>query len=242
MTSHSTSPPSRVLSEPSKHGDAYRLDADLRPEGRRGPLARSLDSYRRYYEEWAEPWEMLALVKARPAAGDPDVRTSFQALVEPMVWKKHFPEAMARSIRQVKARVESERIPSGEDPDFHLKLGPGGLSDVEFLTQLLQLQHGGREPELRVTGTLEALDRLRDGGLIGTSDHRVLRDSYVFCTRVRLRLHLQRGSASDSLPTDPEASARLAVSLGFDRRAELREEYRRHTRKARRAYERLFYD
>lgn len=233
---------SRVLSEPSRHGDAYRLDADLRPEGRRGPLARSLDSYRRYYEEWAEPWEILALVKARPAAGNPDVRNSFQALVEPVVWKDHLPEAMARSIRQVKARVESERIPSGEDPDFHLKLGPGGLSDVEFLTQLLQLQHGGRDPKLRVTSTLEALDRLRDAGLIGSSDHRVLRDSYLFCTRVRLRLHLQRGRVSDSLPTDPAASARLAVSLGFDRREELREEYRRHTRKARRTYERLFYE
>lgn len=231
----------RVLSEPSRHGEAYRLDADLRPEGRRGPLARSIESYRRYYAEWAEPWELLALVKARSGSGAKVVLDDFTALIEPVIWKEHLPESMARSIRQVKARVESERIPADEDPDFHLKLGPGGLSDVEFLTQLLQLQHGGRTPELRVTGTLEALDRLRGIGILGTSDHRVLRDSYLFCTRVRMRLHLQSGRVSDSLPTDPAASTRLASSLGFDRRTELREEYRRHTRKARRAFERLFY-
>ncbi len=231
----------RVLSEPSRHGEAYRLDPELRPEGRLGPLARSLESYRRYYEEWVEPWEVLALVKARPAAGQTSLRESFQELIEPFVWKQEFPESMARSIRGVKARVEAERIPAKEDPDFHLKLGPGGLSDVEFLTQLLQLQHGGLLPELRVTGTLEALDRLRDAEVIGLEDHRVLRDSYRFCTRVRMRLHLLKGRVSDSLPTDPADSTRLAVSLGLNRTTELREQYRRHTRRARRTFERLFF-
>lgn len=231
----------RVLSGPSRHGEAYHLDADLRPEGKRGPLARSLESYRRYYDEWAEPWELLALVKARPVAGDVDVLGEFRTLIEPVIWREELPESVARSIRQVKARVESERIPAGEDPDFHLKLGPGGLSDVEFLTQLMQLQHGGRISELRVTGTIDGLDRLQEAGILATSDHRVLRDSYLFCTKVRMRLHLQSGFVSDSLPADPAASARLAASLGFDRRTELREEYRRHTRKARRSFERLFY-
>lgn len=231
----------RVLSDPSRHGEAYQLDADLRPEGKSGPLARSLESYRRYYAEWVEPWEILALVKARPTAGDPAVLAAFSKLIEPVVWMERLPEETARSIRQVKARVESERIPAGEDPDFHLKLGPGGLSDIEFLTQLLQLQHGGRLEELRVPSTLMALDRLRDAEILGPADHRVLRDSYLFCTRVRMRLHLQRGQVSDSLPTDRGASARLAISLGFDRTSELREQYRRHTRKARRAFERLFY-
>lgn len=231
----------RVLSEPSRHGQAYMLDADLRPEGRRGPLARSLDGYRRYYEQWVEPWEVLALVKARPAAGDPEVLDSFRSLIEPLVWNEHLPESMARSIRQVKARVESERIPAGEDPDFHLKLGRGGLSDVEFVTQLLQLQHGGRDESLRCTGTLEALDALAAAGVLKPADHSVLRDSYVFCTRVRMRLHLQSGHVSDALPTDPAASTRLAVSLGFDRTSELREQYRRHTRRARKVFERLFF-
>lgn len=231
----------RVLSEPNRHGEAYQLDADLRPEGRSGPLARSLEGYRRYYQEWVEPWEILALVKARPAQGDPRVLESFVSLIDELIWKDTLRESIARSIRQVKARVESERIPTGEDPDFHLKLGPGGLSDVEFLTQLLQLQHGGRDPSLRVTGTIDALDALLYAEVLSPADHAVLKDSYVFCTRVRMRLHLQSGQVSDSLPTDSAASTRLALSLGFDRTNELREQYRKHTRRARKAFERLFF-
>lgn len=231
----------RVLSEPSRHGEAYTLDAGLRPEGRAGPLARSLESFGRYYSDWVEPWELLALVKARPAAGDPSVLESFARLVDRVLWSESPSEDVVRAIRSIKARVESERIPLQEDPDFHLKLGPGGMSDVEFLTQLLQLGHGRENPELRVTSTIEALDRLADTGHLATADHRALRNSYLFCTRVRTRLHLQQGTASDSLPTDPESSASLAASLGFGRTSELREEYRRVTRRARRTFEHLFY-
>lgn len=231
----------RVLSEPSRHGKAFDLDADLRPEGRKGPLVRSLDSYRRYYQEWVEPWELLALVKARPVAGDPATLRDFSQLLDAVVWKQRFPESMAIEIRRIKARVETERIPPGEDPDFHLKLGPGGLSDVEFATQLLQLRHGGSRPELRVQGTLPALRRLREAGVIAGDDFESLTSSYLFCTRARLRLHLQEGSVSDSLPTDPAAASRLAASLGFERTGELREQYRRHTRRARRSFERIFY-
>lgn len=232
----------RVLSEPSRHGDAYSIDADLRPEGRKGPLSRSLVSYRRYYEEWVEPWELLALVRARPVAGDERLLTEYFAMIEPVLWKTSLPRDVLTEIRAIKARVESERIPAGEDPDFHLKLGPGGLSDVEFLTQLLQLRHGGAIPELRVTGTFPALAALRESELISSTDYNALHDSYLFCTRARLRLHLQSGHPSDSLPTDPEAVARLAASLGFDRTGELREQYMRYTRRARRTFESLFYE
>lgn len=232
----------RVLSEPSRHGGAYELDAGLRPEGRKGPLARSIESFRRYYSEWVEPWEILALVKARPVAGNSSVLEEFAGTVEPVVWRKQYSDEILRAIRSIKARVESERIPPGEDPDFHLKLGPGGLSDVEFVTQLLQLRHGGSVPQLRVTGTFDALQALREAGILTASDHSALHDAYLFCTRVRLRLHLQSGQVSDSLPTDPEATRRLAASLDFDRTSELREQYRRYTRRARRTFERLFYE
>jgi len=231
-----------VLAEPSRHGEAYELDAGLRPEGRKGPLARSLEGFRRYYATWVEPWELLALVRARPAAGDADLLAQWIALVEPVLWQPDLPLDVIQKIRAIKARVESERIPQGEDPDFHLKLGPGSLSDVEFLTQLLQLQHGGREQNLRVPGTLAALDELRSGEHINSKDFEALRDSYVFCSTVRLRLHLQKGHATDSLPTDPSQTAQLAASLGFDRTSELREQYMRYTRRARRSFERLFYD
>ena len=232
----------RLLSEPSRHGEGLHLDSALRPEGKSGPLARSLDSYRRYYHEWAQPWEFLALVKARPAAGDPGLLHGFAEVLEPVLWKAKLPEPLVWEIRRIKARMESERIGPGEDPDYHLKLGPGGLTDVEFVAQLLQLRHGGRAPDLRVTSTLEALDRLAEAEILGEHDHRALRDAYEFCTRVRLRLHLQKGRASDSLPTDPKDVARLAASLGFDRTGELREQYRRLTRRARRSFERLFYE
>jgi glutamate-ammonia-ligase adenylyltransferase len=232
----------RVLSEPSRHGIAYELDASLRPEGRRGAMARSLEGYRRYYEEWAEPWEMLALVKARVAAGDPGLGKTWSDMVDAFLWRENLPTDFLRSIREIKARVEKERIPAGEDPDYHLKLGPGSISDVEFLTQLLQLRHGGENPRLRVPGTLDALALLEADGVLEPFEQRALSESYLFCTKVRLRLHLQIGRAVDSLPTGPEELRSLASSLGFDRASELREEYRRVTRRARKVFETRFYD
>ena len=232
----------RVLALSNRHGDAYELDAGLRPEGRKGPLSRSLDSYRRYYQEWVEPWELLALVKARPAGGDEALLSRYSEVLAPTIWRNELDESIVRGIRTIKARIESERIPANEDPDFHLKLGPGGLSDVEFAVQLLQLRHGGVVPTLRVTGTLPGLRALRQAELMTSDEFNALHDAYLFCTRARLRLHLQSGHPSDSLPTDPDATARLAASLGFDRTGELREEYRRFTRRARRTFESLFYE
>jgi len=233
---------SRVLSETSRHGEAYQLDAELRPEGRKGPMARSLESYRRYYGEWAEPWEMLALVKGRVAAGDPSLASQWSEVVGSFLWRDSLPADFQRSIREIKARVEKERIPAGEDPDYHLKLGRGSISDIEFLTQLLQLRHGGSVPELRDPGTLDALQVLVGHGLLGPDEESALSESYLFCTRARLRLHLQMGRAVDSLPTAPLELGSLASSLGFDRASELRDEYRRVTRRARRVFENRFYE
>ncbi len=232
---------SRVLSEPSKHGEAYLLDSAIRPEGKSGPLARSLDSYRRYYQEWAEPWELLALIRARPIAGNKATCEGFMEGIEPMVWRPEVPLEMVRAIRSIKARVEAERIPPGEDPDYHLKLGKGGLSDVEFLVQMLQLQNGGRQPALRVTGTLDALRRLYESEYLTSDEFRILEEAYLFCTQLRLRLHLQTGRVTDSLPTERLSLARAAASLGYDRASDLREHYRRVTRRARQVFERRFY-
>ncbi len=231
----------RIVSGPSRHGEAYILDAELRPEGRRGPLVRSLDSYRRYYEDWSEPWEILALVKARPVAGDQSLRDDFSEMTDRFVWRERLPGDFLRSIREIKARVEKERIPAGEDPDFHLKLGRGGISDVEFLTQLLQLRHGGALPTLRVPGTVQALTVLSEHALLPSAEVSTLIEAYLFCTRVRLRLHLQMGRPVDSLPSDRDQLRSLASSLGFDRSSELREEYRRVTRRARQIFEHRFF-
>jgi glutamate-ammonia-ligase adenylyltransferase len=214
----------------------YRLDADLRPEGRQGPLARSLDGYRAYYGRYARTWERQALVRARPVAGDTDVGKRFMALVDDFVWASPLSEAEAREIRRMKARVERERIPPGEDPQFHLKLGPGSLSDVEWTAQLLQLRHG-----IKSTGNMAALDRLAAEGVLTAEDADVLSAAYRFCEQTRNRWFLVKGAPGDALPSAPDQLAKLAHSLGTTA-SDLREEYRRVTRRARTVVQRLFYE
>jgi glutamate-ammonia-ligase adenylyltransferase len=213
----------------------YQMDANLRPEGKQGPLARSIEGYRTYFERWAQPWERLAMTRARPVAGALALGERLLATLRPLVWRDGLSDDDRREIRRIKARVERERIPPDEDPQFHLKLGRGSLSDVEFTAQLLQLQHGIHAP-----GTMVALARLAEAGVLDPEDHQVLAEAYRFCERTRNRLFLLTGAPGDSLPQQPERLARLARSLGLTP-AELRDEYRRLTRRARRVVERLFY-
>jgi glutamate-ammonia-ligase adenylyltransferase len=224
-------------------GIAFVVDPDLRPEGRSGPLARSLEAYAQYYDRWADTWEFQALTKARLAAGDPDLGAEFMAMAQPRAFPARLSDEAARSIRTMKARIERERIPVGEDPAFHLKLGHGSLGDVEFTTQLLQMLHGGADPGLRIPGTIAAIDAMRGADLLDTDEAERLAESYRFCSRIRNRLYLQAGKAGDSLPTDPDELTRLGRSLGYEvnPRGVLRETYRRVTRRARRVVDRRFY-
>lgn len=231
-----------ILGAPGRHGEGYELDAGLRPEGKNGPMARSLDSTVRYYAQWAEPWEYLALIRSRPVAGEPATCERFVEISQSVLWENQVAGDTIASIRRIKARVENERIAPDEDADFHLKLGPGTLSDIEFLAQLLQLQHGHSHPDLRVHGTVEALQAALEAELITAQDHLALIDSYEFCTQIRLRLHLQKGRLFDSLPTNSEDLSKLSASLGYDRSNELREAYQRVTRRARRAFVARFYE
>jgi len=213
----------------------YDIDADLRPEGKDGPLARSLDGYREYYGRWAEPWERLAMIRARPVAGDAALAQRFIEVRDEFVWGKPLTDDDRREIRRIKARVENERIPASEDPQYHLKLGRGTLSDVEFCAQLLQLDNDVRAP-----GTMAALDALVVASVLSEADHDVLAESYRFCERTRNRLFLVNSTPSDFLPPRLEDLERLAVSLGTTAR-QLRDDYRRVTRRARRVFERRFY-
>jgi glutamate-ammonia-ligase adenylyltransferase len=213
----------------------YTLDAGLRPEGKQGLLARSVEGYRLYLERYAQTWERQALIRARPVGGDPAVAAQFQATLEPFVWDTPVTSETVREIRRMKARVERERIPAGEDPQFHLKLGRGSLSDVEWTAQLLQLQHGIRSP-----GTLPALEALTRAGVLDVGDHAVLVDAYRVCDRFRNRAYLVRGAPTNSLPSAGPQLTRLARSFDLTS-GELRDEYRRVTRRARDVMERLFY-
>lgn len=213
----------------------YRVDTALRPEGRQGPQARSLDAYRAYYERWAEPWERQALLRGRVVAGDPLVGERYAEVARSFVWGRPLGAGEVREIRKMKARVERERVPASEDPAFHLKLGPGALADVEWTVQLLQLQHHVVSP-----GTMEALEKLAGAGAVSRGDADVLSAAYRFCEQARNRLALVRDLPGDSLPSTGHLLSVLSRSLGHTPTG-LRDEYRRRTRRARRVVERLFY-
>ena len=213
----------------------YELDLSLRPEGRKGSLARSLKAFEAYYNRWAQVWERQALTRGRVVAGDRSVGERFAALAREFVWGRPVTDDDVREIRRMKARVEKERVPAGEDPEFHLKLGPGSLSDVEWTAQLLQLRSG-----VRAEGTLEALGALSKTGALNAPDAKVLAEAYRFCEAARNRLYLVRGRPGDSLPAAGHQLTVLARSLGTTA-TELREQYRRLTRRSRKAVERLFY-
>jgi glutamate-ammonia-ligase adenylyltransferase len=220
------------------------VDADLRPEGRQGPLTRSLASYAAYYERWASVWESQALLRARHVAGDEGVATKFSDLIAPLRWPAGGLDAAAiREIRRIKARVEAERLPRGADPSLHTKLGRGGIADVEWTVQLFQLRSAGEHEGLRTTGTLQALDAIAAAGLLSQEDASTLAAAWRLATRVRNAIVLFRGRPADSLPSDVRELAGVARAVGYSagHTAELIEDYRRVTRRARAVVERTFY-
>jgi glutamate-ammonia-ligase adenylyltransferase len=221
------------------------IDADLRPEGKSGPLARSLASYEAYYRRWSLAWESQALLRALPVAGDAELGARFIALIDPLRYPADgLDDEAVREIRRLKARMEGERMPRGADRTTHAKLGRGGLSDVEWTVQLLQLRHGARLPSLRTTGTRSALAAARAEDLIGAEDARILDEAWVLATRVRNAVMLVRGRPGDTFPGDGRELAAVARYLGYPvgHVGDMLEEYRRRTRRARAVVERLFYE
>lgn len=192
------------------------IDAGLRPEGRSGPLVRTLASYGAYYAQWAQPWEIQALLRARPVAGDLELGRRFVATADEV----RYPEggvspAAVLEIRRIKARVDAERLPRGADPNTHTKLGRGGLADVEWTVQLLQLRHAHAVPGLRNTSTLRTLDAIAAAELIPESDVAQLRDAWLTATRARNALVLVRGKPTDQLPGPGRQLNAVAVAAGW---------------------------
>jgi glutamate-ammonia-ligase adenylyltransferase len=221
------------------------LDADLRPEGKNGPLVRTLESYRTYYERWAQTWEFQALVRATPIVGPADLAADFVNLIDPLRWPEGgLSTGQIRDIRTLKARMESERLPRGADPRTHVKLGPGGLTDVEWTVQLAQLQHAHADPTLRISGTLPALDALAASGHLTESDAASLREAWLLACRLRNAGMLWRGRPVDVVPEairDADGVARI-IGLGPGEATQLAEEWRRVARRARHAMDFNFYD
>jgi glutamate-ammonia-ligase adenylyltransferase len=220
------------------------IDADLRPEGKSGPLVRTLKSYEAYYRRWSLVWESQALLRAEPVAGDEDLGRRFMELIDPLRYPRQgLGDDAVREIRRLKARMESERLPRGADPKLHAKLGPGGLSDVEWTVQLLQLRHGWQEPGLRTTRTRDALAAARAAGLLSAEDADVLDEAWVLAGRVRNAVMLVRGRAGDTFPTEPRELAAVGRYLGYGAGhvGDMLDAYRRTTRRARTVVEELFY-
>jgi glutamate-ammonia-ligase adenylyltransferase len=233
----------RLLAQPGPD-PGLDVDTDLRPEGRQGPLVRSLSSYANYYARWSHAWEAQALLRAEPACGDEGLRQRFTALVEPLRWPEGgLTESELREIRRIKARVDAERLPRGADPATHLKLGRGALADVEWTVQLLQLRHAGQVPGLRTTRTLQALGSAAASELIAADDAAVLRDAWRLAMRLRNAVLLVRGRASDFLPRDARERAAVAYLCGYraDEGARIVEDYQRATRRARAVIDRVFW-
>ncbi|WP_033312560.1 bifunctional [glutamine synthetase] adenylyltransferase/[glutamine synthetase]-adenylyl-L-tyrosine phosphorylase [Streptomyces iakyrus] len=220
------------------------IDADLRPEGKSGPLVRTLTSYAAYYRRWSLTWESHALLRAEPVAGDADLGRRFIELIDPLRYPADgLADEAVREIRRLKARMESERLPRGADPKLHAKLGPGGLSDVEWTVQLMQLRHGSAVPGLRTTRTREALAAACAAGLITDEDAATLDEAWVLATRVRNAVMLVRGRAGDTFPSDPRELAAVGRYLGYGpgHVGDMLDGYRRTARRARGVMEELFY-
>ena len=222
----------------------FELDMDLRPEGKKGALVRSLDSYRSYYEKWGEIWEAQALLRSRPIFGSEQLRAEFSEMSDKHRYPETISESNIREIRRIKARVESERLPMGADPTRHLKLGRGSISDVEWLVQLYQLRFGNEYTSIQTPFTLKALTEMSTAGLIGSEDAEILKNAWTLSSSIRSGIVLATGKKNDVLPNDQrvlESIRQLLHLPGIESGAELEQEYLGASRKARAIFENLFF-
>ncbi len=219
------------------------VDANLRPEGRNGPLVRTLASYEAYYEKYVQTWEVQALLRAHRVAGDPDLGERFLLMID----KTRYPsggvsQQAVQEIRRIKARIDAERLPRGADPNTHTKLGRGGLADIEWTVQLLQLRHADKVPALHCTSTLNALNAIGAAELIAEGDVELLRQAWLTATRARNALVLVRGKPTDQLPGPGRQLNAVALAAGWDSDdgGEFLDNYLRVTRRAKAVVRKVF--
>jgi glutamate-ammonia-ligase adenylyltransferase len=224
---------------------ALEVDADLRPEGKQGPLVRTLESYAAYYAKWSKVWEAQALLRADAVVGDEDLRRRFTELIDPLRYPAGgLSQDDVIEIRRIKARVDDERLPRGADPNTHLKLGRGGLADIEWTVQLMQLRHAGEVEGLRTPRTLDAVAAASAAGLISGEDAEWLTHAWRTVSRIRNAVTLVRGKPGDHLPRDTREKAAVASVMGYPPGAsdELVNDYMRHSRRTRSVVDRVFWE
>ena len=194
-------------------GQIFRVDLRLRPDGTQGQLALALLAYEAYYARFGQPWEKMALIKARPVAGDADLGREFMALIQPFVYQRHLDAQGIEQLRAMKRQIDSQMADKNESRT-HVKLGLGGIREIEFLIQLPQLLFGGRRPELQERNSLRALGRLRDAGLLGAASEALLRDTYGYLRRLEHLLQMEQGAQTHTLPRNEASRQRLARQFG----------------------------
>ena len=170
-------------------------------------------AYEAYYARLGQPWEKMALIKARPVAGDADLGREFMALIQPFVYQRHLDAEGVEQLRSMKRQIDS-RMADRNESRTNVKLGRGGIREIEFLIQLPQLLFGGRRPELQERNSLRALGLLRDAGLLDTASEAMLRDTYVYLRRVEHLLQMEHGAQTHTLPRGEETRGRLARHFG----------------------------
>ncbi|HSQ77727.1 MAG TPA: bifunctional [glutamate--ammonia ligase]-adenylyl-L-tyrosine phosphorylase/[glutamate--ammonia-ligase] adenylyltransferase, partial [Nitrospirota bacterium] len=234
---------SAAIGEKTEDGFVFRVDLRLRPEGQRGPLAQSLGGYEIYYESWGQTWERSALVKARPVAGDEAVGREFMERIAPFVYRKYLDYGAIAEIGDMKQKINKDVEQKGKT-HLDVKLGYGGIREIEFVIQALQLIYAGRDRSLRERNALKALHILSQKGLITYQEHAELAKAYVFLRTVEHRIQILDDLQTQTIPSDERERRTLARRTGYlepGQEAEaLLSDYAGHTRKVRRIYDELF--
>jgi glutamate-ammonia-ligase adenylyltransferase len=217
-------------------GGALRIDMRLRPEGKAGPLARSLASYENFYAEWGQSWERMMLLKARGVAGDESLAGEFLEVIQPFRYPRSIGEGLLREMSEMKARIEREVVRAGE-LDRNVKLGRGGIREIEFAVQALQVLHGGRNPFLQGNQTLAALEKLSGYTLLPASDATALAAAYRFLRDVEHRLQMDEHQQTHTLPEEDSALERLARQMAMTSRTQFARALTEHTHRVRVVYD-----
>lgn len=226
------------MSEPMEEGMLFRTDARLRPEGKAGPLVRTLEGCRIYYESYGRAWERQALIKARPVAGDLELGRAFVEVTRSFVYARRLDEADLTELRRLKMQQENRCKGRGEW-SLDLKHGRGGIRDIEYLVQVLQLGAGGRLPEIRTPNTLEAIERLAQCGALTAPEARDLHQAYVFLRQAEHAIQIRDEQQRHTLPRDERELTILAKRLGYRGAREFLSCLERHRARVRGLYEDL---
>jgi glutamate-ammonia-ligase adenylyltransferase len=222
----------------------WEPDADLRPEGRSGPLAKSFTAYLEYWERYAETWEFQALLRSRFLAGDETLGRRFCSFAEDFAYPEYLPRERAAEVVRMRQRIERERVHPVEAGTFHFKLGHGSLADVQFAVELALMAHGGARPEVRRRRTLDAIEALASARVLEDASAHALGEAFVFLSGVKNALEMDRRVPAEAIPPSPQEQVALARRLGYEEypRQSFLDDYLRITRRARRAMLRVFRD